>query len=36
LLAIVTRDLADASGDISADWQRGIAYKAALKLCTIL
>ena len=36
LLAIVKRDLADAAGDISADWQFGIAYNAALKLCTIL
>jgi hypothetical protein len=36
LLAIVERDLADAEGDISADWQFGIAYNAALKLCTIL
>ncbi|HLP24876.1 MAG TPA: hypothetical protein VK477_04315 [Acidobacteriota bacterium] len=34
---IVERDLADAaSGGISADWQYGIAYNAALKLCTIL
>jgi hypothetical protein len=36
LLAIVKRDLADAVGDISADWQFGIAYNAALKLCMIL
>lgn len=36
LLAIVERDLADADGDISADWRFGIAYNAALKLCTIL
>ena len=36
LLAIVRRDLADAAGDISADWRFGIAYNAALKLCTIL
>jgi len=36
LLAIVERDLADAEGDISADWRFGIAYNAALKLCTIL
>jgi hypothetical protein len=36
LLAIVKRDLADAKGDISADWRFGIAYNAALKLCTIL
>ena len=26
----------DAAGDISADWRFGIAYNAALKLCTIL
>ena len=36
LLGIVERDLADAEGEISADWQFGIAYNAALKLCTIL
>lgn len=36
LLAIVDRDLEDAQGDISADWRFGIAYNAALKLCTIL
>ena len=36
LFAIVARDLADAGGDISADWRFGIAYNAALKLCTIL
>lgn len=37
LLAIVKRDLTDArSEDISADWRFGIAYNAALKLCTIL
>lgn len=37
LWQIVDRDLADASsGGISADWQYGIAYNAALKLCTIL
>ena len=36
LLAIVDRDLTDASGSISPDWQFGIAYNAALKLCTIL
>jgi hypothetical protein len=37
LWQIVERDLADAaSGGISADWQYGIAYNAALKLCTIL
>ena len=36
LLAIVDRDLADAGGGISTDWKFGIAYNAALKLCTIL
>ena len=36
LLEIVNRDLADAGGSISPDWQFGIAYNAALKLCTIL
>lgn len=37
LLKIVDRDLSDAkSGGISTDWQFGIAYNAALKLCTIL
>jgi hypothetical protein len=36
LLAIVARDLADAEGNISADWRFGIAYNGALKLCTIL
>ena len=36
LLAIVDRDLLDAQGHISADWQLGIAYNATLKLCTIL
>ena len=36
LLAIVDRDLRDAQGGISPDWRFGIAYNAALKLCTIL
>jgi hypothetical protein len=36
LLAIVDRDLIDADGAISPDWRFGIAYNAALKLCTIL
>ena len=36
LMAIVNRDLEDARGEISADWQFGIAYNAALKLCTVL
>jgi hypothetical protein len=36
LLAIVDRDLVDASEGISPDWRFGIAYNAALKLCTIL
>lgn len=36
LLAIVDRDLQDAQGGISPDWRFGIAYNAALKLCTVL
>jgi len=36
LLAIVERDVADVGGRISTDWRFGIAYNAALKLCTIL
>jgi uncharacterized protein (UPF0332 family) len=36
LLAIVNRDLEDSMRDLSPDWQFGIAYNAALKLCTIL
>ena len=36
LLTIVERDLEDSTHDISADWRFGIAYNAALKLCTIL
>lgn len=36
LLGIVERDLADARQGISADWRFGIAYNAALRLCTIL
>ncbi len=36
LFAIVERDLRDARGGISPDWRFGIAYNAALKLCTIL
>lgn len=37
LLLIVERDLKDASTEaLSPDWQYGIAYNAALKLCTIL
>jgi hypothetical protein len=37
LLAIVERDIKDASqAEISADWSFGIAYNAALKLCTVL
>jgi len=37
LLAIVKRDLQDAGEKgISADWRFGIAYNAALKLCTVL
>lgn len=37
LFAIVDRDLEDAGTErLSTDWQFGIAYNAALKLCTIL
>jgi len=37
LLAIVERDLKDAGQvELSSDWRFGIAYNAALKLCTIL
>ncbi len=36
LLQIVNRDMEDAESDISTDWRFGIAYNAALKLCTIL
>ena len=36
MLAMVDRDLRDAAGSISPDWRFGIAYNAALKLCTIL
>lgn len=37
LFDIVDRDLIDAStARLSSDWQFGIAYNAALKLCTIL
>ena len=37
LFTIADRDLEDAStARLSADWQFGIAYNAALKLCTIL
>ena len=37
LVAIVNRDLKDAQQKgVSADWRFGIAYNAALKLCTIL
>ena len=36
LLKIVERDLKDAEGGISDDCRFGIAYNAALKLCTIL
>lgn len=37
LFDIVNRDLNDASQiHLSADWRFGIAYNAALKLCTIL
>lgn len=37
LLEIVERDIKDAVEEsISADWRFGIAYNAALKLCTVL
>jgi hypothetical protein len=37
LFSIVERDLKDATQEgISSDWRFGIAYNAALKLCTIL
>ncbi|MBR4372046.1 MAG: hypothetical protein IKS92_13435 [Victivallales bacterium] len=37
LLSIVERDIADAEvSELSADWRFGIAYNAALKLCTIV
>jgi hypothetical protein len=37
LLGIARRDLSDARSDeISDDWRFGIAYNAALKLCTVL
>lgn len=36
LLDIVKRDLKDSASPISPDWRFGIAYNAALKLCTIL
>jgi hypothetical protein len=36
LLAIVDRDLKDSKEGISDDWRFGIAYNAALKLCTAL
>lgn len=36
LMMIINRDLKDAKGGISDDCRFGIAYNAALKLCTIL
>src|SRR6516164_4175722 len=36
LFGVVGRDMQDAKRDLSADWKFGIAYNAALKLCTIL
>jgi len=36
LFQIVERDLKDARSGVSADWRFGIAYNAALKLCTVL
>ncbi|WP_139800820.1 hypothetical protein [Geothermobacter hydrogeniphilus] len=35
-MMIVDRDLRDARAGVSDDWRFGIAYNAALKLCTIL
>lgn len=36
LFAIIERDLIESRESVSVDWQSGIAYNAALKLCTIL
>lgn len=36
LFAIIERDLKDSRESVSVDWQFGIAYNAALKLCTVL
>ena len=37
LLAIADRDISDATaGELSNDWKFGIAYNAALKLCTMM
>ena len=36
LFNIVERDITDTDGMISDDWRFGIAYNAAIKLCTIL
>jgi len=37
LLSIADRDIGDAGSDaLSADWRFGIAYNAALKLCTMM
>jgi hypothetical protein len=36
LFTIVDRDLTDSGEGISPDWRFGIAYNAALKLCTII
>jgi hypothetical protein len=36
LLNIVDRDYSDSGKELTADWQFGIAYNAALKLATIL
>jgi len=36
LLDIVDRDMLDAGSAISTDWRFGIAYNAALKLCTVV
>ncbi len=36
LLAVARRDLDVASGTGNGDWKFGVAYNAALKLCTVL
>jgi hypothetical protein len=36
LFAVVDRDITESGAAISPDWQFGIAYNAALKLCTVV
>ncbi len=36
LFVIIERDMKDSMESVSVDWQFGIAYNAALKLCTVL